>query len=86
LKGEKTVMNAAQIKGKIRKLNWTDKIEIYRWLDKEAEEGLFCRVGMHRSLAIRQEIEQKCKGATPERTRVTGVQGGERLRPALFLR
>ena len=34
LKGKKTVMNAAQIKDEIRKLNRNDKIEIYRWIDK----------------------------------------------------
>jgi hypothetical protein len=67
LKGEKTAMNAAQIKDEIRKLNRTDKIEIYSWLDKEAAEGLYCRIGTYRSLAIRQEIERECKGTNPER-------------------
>lgn len=63
----KPFMNAAQIKDEIRKLNRTDKIEIYRWLDKEAAEGFNCRIGTYRSLAIRQEIERKSKGTNPER-------------------
>ncbi|SRR5260370_26577912 len=32
----KTIMNAEQIKGEIRTLSRTDKIEICRWIDEEA--------------------------------------------------
>jgi hypothetical protein len=63
-KGE-TVMNAAQIKNEIRKLNQIDKIEIYRWIDREVAKHLFCSIGVYRSLQIRQEIEQKCKVISP---------------------
>jgi hypothetical protein len=31
-------MNAAQIKDGFRELNRTDKIEIYRWLDREKQQ------------------------------------------------
>ena len=51
-------MNAEQIKNEIRKLSRTDKIEIYRWIDDEVAADL-SRIGAHRSLVIRQEIEQK---------------------------
>jgi hypothetical protein len=67
LKGEKTVMNAIQIKDEIRKLNRSDKIEIFRWIDLEIADDLVCRIGMDRSLQIRQEIEQKCKVTTIEK-------------------
>jgi hypothetical protein len=67
LKGEQTVMNAAQIKDEIRKLNRIDKIEIYRWIDREVAEDLFYRIGMYRSLEIRQQFEQMCKTTSPER-------------------
>jgi hypothetical protein len=67
LKGEKTVMNAAQIKDEIRKLNRNDKIEIYRWIDREVTENLFYRIGMSRSIELRQQIEQMCKVASPKR-------------------
>ena len=61
LKAEKTVMNAEQIKDEIRKLSRIDKIEIYRWIDEEAAADLLSRIGVNRSLKIRQEIEQKCR-------------------------
>jgi hypothetical protein len=67
LKGKKTVMNAIQIKDEIRKLNRSDKIEIFRWIDLEIADDLVCRIGMDRSLQIRQEIEQKCKVTTIKR-------------------
>jgi len=67
LKGANTVMNVAQIKEKIRKLDRNDKIEIYRWIDREVAEDFFYRIGMYRSLEIRQQIEQQCKTTSPER-------------------
>jgi hypothetical protein len=66
LKGE-NLMNVAQIKEEIRKLNRTDKIEICRWIDREATDDI-SRIGMARSIEIRQEFEQICKTKTgPER-------------------
>ena len=59
-------MNVAQIKDEIRKLNRMDKIEIYRWIDREVAKHLFCRIGVYRSLQIGQEIEQKCKLISPQ--------------------
>ena len=61
LKAERTVMNAAQIKNEIRKLNRIDIIEIYRWIDEQVPADLTPRIGVNRSLKIRQEIEQKCR-------------------------
>jgi hypothetical protein len=52
-------MNAAQIKDEIRYMTRTDKIEIYKWLDGEVGGDLHLRIGLNRSLAIRQDIEQK---------------------------
>ncbi len=60
-------MNAAQIKDEIRKLNRIDKIEIYRWIDGEVAGDLFWRIGMDRSLQIRQEIKQTCQVTIPKR-------------------
>ena len=60
-------MIVAQIKDEIRKLNGMEKIEIYSWIDREMAKHLFCRIGVYRSLQIRQEIEQKCKVISPER-------------------
>ena len=70
--GEKTVVNAAQIKNEIRKLSRTDKIEIYRWIDDEVAADL-SRIGANRSLVIRHEIEQKFS----ETIRNFGTQGHE---------
>ena len=44
----------------IRKLNRIDKIEIYRWTDKEVADDLYCKIGMDRSFQIRQVIDQRC--------------------------
>jgi hypothetical protein len=66
LKTEKTDMNAEQIKDEIRNLSRIDKIEIYRWIDEEAAVDLLSRIGLFRSLAIRQQIEQTCN-APPRR-------------------
>ena len=61
------LMNVAQIKDEIRKLNRTDKIEICRWIDREVRDDI-SRIGMARSIQIRQEFEQICKAITgPER-------------------
>ena len=55
------IMNVAQIKDEIRYLSRSDKIEIYRWLDRELAGDLRYRIGSHRSIAIRQEIERTWK-------------------------
>jgi hypothetical protein len=60
-------MNAAQIKDEIRKLNRVDMLEISTWIDREAAKNLVCRIGVCRSLQIRQEIEEKCKVLSPEK-------------------
>ena len=54
-------MNAEQIKAEIRYISRSDQIQIYRWLDGEVSGDLHFRIGLHRSLAIRQDIEQKHK-------------------------
>jgi hypothetical protein len=58
LRGEKR-MNATQIKDEIRKLNRVEKIEIFRWIDREVADDLICRIGTERSRRIRQELEHK---------------------------
>jgi hypothetical protein len=60
-------MNAAQIKDELRRLNRSEKIEIFRWLDREVGDDLIFRNGMHRSLQIRKELEQRWKSVSPER-------------------
>jgi hypothetical protein len=60
-------MNAAQIVDEVRKLSQIDQIEIYRWIDREVAQHLFCRIGMDRSLQIRQEFERRCNVIGPER-------------------
>ena len=60
-------MNTAQIKDEIRKLNRIDKIEIYRWIDREVAEDLLYRIGLNRSLEIREQFEQMYKTTNPER-------------------
>jgi hypothetical protein len=67
LKWGKTIMNARQIKDEIRRLNRSEKIEIFRWIDQEIGGDLVRRIGMDRSLQIRQELEQSWKVASPER-------------------
>ena len=37
-------MNAEQIKDEIRKLSRIDKIEIYRWIDKQAAADIRSRI------------------------------------------
>lgn len=60
-------MTIAQIEDEIRSLRWSERIELYRWLDYfvVADCGVdysSCpRVGMDRSLAIRRAIGQKMK-------------------------
>lgn len=44
LKAEKILMNAEQIKDEIRKLSRIDKIEIYRWIDKQAAADIRSRI------------------------------------------
>ena len=50
-------MNVEQIKVEIRKLNCNDKIEISRWADRVLTDDI-SRIGMERSLQIRQEFER----------------------------
>jgi hypothetical protein len=52
-------MNAKQIKDEIRKLSRIDKIEIYRWIDEQVAADLLSKIGVYRSRAIRQGVEQK---------------------------
>jgi hypothetical protein len=54
-------MNPEQIKAEIRKLNWIDKVGIYRWINEEVAG--YRGIGTDRSLLIRQEIERICKVA-----------------------
>jgi hypothetical protein len=53
-------MNATQIMHEIRKLNRTDKIEIFRWLDREVAKDLTSRIGIDRSVQIWQEFQLGC--------------------------
>lgn len=52
-------MNPEQIKDEIRKLNWCDRIGLYRWINEDiaGRPG----IGADRSHQIRQEIERMCK-------------------------
>jgi hypothetical protein len=53
-------MNAKQIKDEIRRLSRIDKMEVYRWIDERARAAdLLSRIGVYRSLEIRQGVEQK---------------------------
>jgi hypothetical protein len=55
-------MNAKQIKDEIRKLNQIDKIEIFRWIDVQAHAvNLLSGIGVYRSHAVRQGVDQKCR-------------------------
>jgi len=62
--GEKIVMTVEEIKDEIRTLSRGEKIEIYRLLDYGVVAEFSSRIGADRSLAIRQEIEQKWKVTT----------------------
>jgi hypothetical protein len=57
-------MTVEEIKDEIRTLSRGEKIEIYRWLDDGVVAEFSSRIGVDRSLAIRQEIEQKWKVTT----------------------
>jgi len=50
-------MNVEQMKVENRKLNCSDKIEISRWADRVLTDDI-SRIGMERSLQIRQEFER----------------------------
>ena len=60
-KEELKQVEVTQIKDEIRYLSQSDKIEIYRWLDRELVSDLPYRIGSHRSITIRQEIERMWK-------------------------
>jgi hypothetical protein len=55
------VMYPQQIKDEIRKLNWVDRVGLYRWINEEiaGRPG----IGADRSLQIREEIERMCNAA-----------------------
>jgi hypothetical protein len=57
-------MNPEQIKDEILKLNWCNRIGLYRWINEEiaGRPG----IGADRSLQIREEIERMCKAAHPK--------------------
>jgi hypothetical protein len=61
------VMNVAQIKDEIRKLDRIDQIGICRWLDGETVDDLIFRIGIDRARQIRQEIERRFNVTSPER-------------------
>jgi hypothetical protein len=54
-------MNPEQIKDEIRKLDWYDRIGLYRWINEEiaGRPG----IGADRSHQIRNEIEHMCNAA-----------------------
>ena len=56
VKNGEIAMNPEQIKDEIRKLNWIDKIGIYRWINQEVagDRG----IGTDRSRQIRQDMER----------------------------
>ena len=58
------VMYPQEIKDEIRKLNWADRIGLYRWINEEiaGPPG----IGADRSLQIREEIERMCIAAYPK--------------------
>jgi hypothetical protein len=49
-------MNPEQIKDEIRKLNWYDRIGLYRWINEEIAGSP--GIGVDRSVRIRKEIER----------------------------
>ena len=55
------IMNVTQIKDAILYMSQSDKIGIYRWLDRELAGDLPSRIGSRRSTKIRQEIERRWK-------------------------
>jgi hypothetical protein len=60
-------MNVAQIKEEIRKLNRLDKVEIFRWIDREEVARDLSRIGAYRSIQIRRELEEMLKVTLPKR-------------------
>jgi hypothetical protein len=50
-------MNVTQIKDEIRKLDRADKIDLFRWIDREVADDRICRIALDRSHQIRQELE-----------------------------
>jgi hypothetical protein len=67
-------MTLTQIEDEIRSLGPSERIELYRWLDYivvadcGAENNLCSRIGMDRSLKIRQAIAQKVKDYRKEQS------------------
>ena len=64
---EKCIITLEQIKDEIRSLRSSERIELYKWLDHGvvADYGVatdFCpRIGVDRSLEIRNSIEQSSR-------------------------
>jgi hypothetical protein len=57
-------MYPQEIKEEIRKLNWVDRIGLYRWINEEIAG--WPGNGADRSLQIREEIERMCNAAHPK--------------------
>ena len=64
-------MNVAQIKEEILKLNRTDKVEIFKWIDRVAVASDLTRIGAYRSIQIRREIEERLLKVTLPKKRVS---------------
>ena len=72
-------MNPEQIKDEIRKLNWCERIGLYRWINGEIAG--WPGIGADRSLQIRKEIERICE-AGHRKTHYREPQKRESLEPA----
>jgi hypothetical protein len=76
---EKSIITLEQIKGQIRSLRSSERIELYKWLDYMivADYGVatdFCpRIGMDRSLEIRHAIEQSSQCGTNSEKKISLV-------------
>jgi hypothetical protein len=53
------VMDAKEIKDEIRKLSRIDKTAIYKWIDEQAAADLLSRIGVYRSRANGQGVEER---------------------------
>ena len=71
-------MNAEQIRDEIKKLNWIEKIGIYRWINEEVAGDH--RIEADRSLKIRQEIERICRSPGQEERRIEAGRSGFAVR------
>ena len=55
---EKGIITLEQIKDEIRSLRSSERIELYKWLDHGVVADFCPRIGVNRSLEIRNSIEQ----------------------------